>query len=58
MSISRTIASIVAGALIGGGIGLIAGSVGGADNPFYIMAVGIAVGAGGSLAWDAARRGR
>jgi len=58
MNTSRAIASIVVGALIGGGVGLIVGSVGGVDNPFYIMAVGIAVGAGGSLAWDAARRGR
>ncbi len=58
MNTSRTIALIVVGALIGGRVGLIAGLVGGVDNPFYIMAVGIAVGAGGSLAWGAARRGR
>ena len=55
MNTSGTIALIVVGALVGGGVGLI---VGGVDNPFYIMAVGIAVGAGGSVAWGAARRGR
>ena len=33
-------------------------AVGGVDNPFYIMAVGMAVGAGGSLPWGAARHGR
>ena len=58
MNTSRTIALIVVGALIGGGVRLIAGFVGGVDNPFYIMAVGMAVGVGGSLAWGAARRGR
>jgi hypothetical protein len=58
MNTSRTIALIVVGALVGGGVGPIAGFVGGVDNPFYIMAVGIAVGAGGSLSWGAAERGR
>ncbi len=57
MNTSRTIALIVVGALIGEEL-VHRRFRRGVDNPFYVMAVGIAVGAGGSLAWGAARRGR
>ena len=47
---SRTIAAIVVGALVGGGLGLLIGLVSGAGNPFVYMAIGIAVGGGAYLA--------
>ena len=46
---SKTIAAIIIGATIGGGLGLLIGLISGAGNPFTYMAIGIAVGAGASI---------
>ena len=58
MNTSRTIASIVVRALIGEELASSSVSSGASITPFYIMAVGIAVCAGGGLSWGAARHGR
>ncbi len=43
---SQSIAAITAGAFTGGVIGLVAGLILGAGNPFFYAAVGIALGGG------------
>lgn len=49
---SRYIATITIGALVGGLLGLLVGLfLPGLENPFTYMAIGIAVGAGVSLAF-------
>jgi hypothetical protein len=53
----RAFAAITIGAVAGGALGLLLGVVSGADNPFTYMAIGIAVGAGASLAYPGARGG-
>jgi len=47
---SRSIAAVAAGVLIGGGIGLLIGVALGAINPFVFGIIGIAVGVGASVA--------
>ena len=50
--VSRGIATITIGVLVGGGLGLLVGFLlPGLDNPFVYMAIGIAVGAGASIAF-------
>ena len=47
---SRSIAAVAAGVLIGGGTGLLVGTALGAINPFAFGIVGIAVGVGAAIA--------
>lgn len=49
-ALSRSIAAVAAGVLIGGGIGLLAGAALGMINPFVFGLIGIAVGVGASVA--------
>lgn len=42
---SRSVAIITAGAIVGGVLGLVAGLLVGAGNPFFWAAIGIALGA-------------
>lgn len=42
---SRSVAIITVGAVVGGMLGLVAGLLAGAGNPFFWAAVGIALGA-------------
>lgn len=49
-ALSRGIAAVAAGVLIGGGIGLLVGGALGMINPFVLGLIGIAVGVGVSVA--------
>ncbi len=47
-AVSRSIAVVAAGVLVGGGIGLLVGTALGVFNPFVLGVVGMAVGVGAS----------
>lgn len=54
---SRVVAIITTGAIVGGVIGLLAGLLVGAGNPFYFAGIGMASGAAISLVPVFARKG-